>query len=208
MARDMISVDRDLALPPLNLVQPQKINTAYRIADKDGKPDSNFIILFGQVIDNLTNSINAVIVAFNTAQAAQTSADQAQTTADNAQDGVDQLAADQYVIAAPSPDLVNARVLTDTAFVTKDIATAGQIKILVDALGILNLATVILTQSISTTGSLDVTGPTTLDGGVKVTGLTETDSLRINGTNVAGIVAQAGSVLINVSGANVRFLTG
>lgn len=197
-----------MALPPLNQVPFQGINPAYAITAKGDKPDGNFLIQLNSALQAINQSINAIVVAFNTAQAAQTSADQAQTTADNAQDGVDQLAADQYVIAAPSPDLVNARVLTDTAYVTKDIATAGQIKILVDALGILNLATVVLTQSISTTGSLDVTGPTTLDGGVKVTGLTETDSLRINGTNIAGVVVQAGSVLINVSGTNVRFLTG
>lgn len=198
-----------MALPPLNQVPFQGINPAYAITAKGDKPDGNFLIQLNLALQAINQSINAIVIAFNAAQAAQatadqaqTSADGAQTTADGAQAGVDTLAADQYIIAAASPDLMNARVLTDTAFVTKNIATAGQLKIIVDALGILNLATVALTQNLSTSGSASV------GAGLTVTGLTTTDSLRINGTVVTGAVVQTGSVVINIAGTNVRFLTG
>lgn len=185
-----------MALPPLSTVPLMGINPSYSITAKGDKPDPNLIIQFNTIVQTLTQQINAIVVAFNAAQAAQTTADGAQSTADGAQTGVDQLAADQYVIAAASPDLPNARVLTDTATVTKDIATAGQIKILVDALAILNGAMVALTQ------------PVTAGAGLKVTGLTETDSLRIDTAATVAAVVQTAYVPVNINGTVYKLLLG
>lgn len=204
-----------MALPPLSLVKLQGLNTAYTIATKDGKPDPNFIIQFQTLIDNLTQQINAIVVAFNTAEtaqgtadSAQASADNAQTTANGAQAGVDTLAADQYLIAAASPDLANARVATPTATVTFDFGTAGQFKVDVDALAILNLAAVVLTQNLSTTGTLHADGAATLGAGLTVTGQTETGSLDIDTTVTVATTAQVGYVTINIGGIPTKFLTG
>lgn len=190
-------------LPPLNTVPLMGINPAYSITAKGDKPDPNLIIQFNTIVQTLTQQINAIVVAFNTAQAAQSTADTAQTTADGAQSSAndaqaaaDALMADQYLIAAASPDLANARVATPTATVTFDFGTAGQFKIDVDALAILNLATIMFTQ------------PITAGAGLTVVGQTETDSLRIDTAVTVAATAQVGYVTIDIGGTPTKFLTG
>lgn len=204
-----------MALPPLPAVKLQGLNPAYTVTTKDGKPDPNFMIQFNQLINSLVAQINAIVVSYNTATAAQDAADtaqgtadDAQTTADTAQDGVDALTADQYVIAAPSPDLMNARVLTPSAGVTFDTGTAAQIAILVDALAILNDAAVVLTQNLSTTGTFSAAGAVALGAGVKVTGLTETDTLQIDTPAVVAITPQTAYVPVNINGVVYKMLLG
>lgn len=197
-----------MALPPVPTLKLQGLNTAYTIATKDGKPDPNFIIQFNTLVGNLVSAFNAAVVAFNTATAAQVSANTAQDTANTAQDGVDALAADQYIIAAPSPDLTNARVIEGGLGVTFDTATAAQIKILVNALLILNGAPVALTEALSTSSTLDVTGAAALHGGLAVTGGTVTDTLQINQAVTVATTAQVGYVMINLNGVNTKVLTG
>lgn len=135
----------------------------------------NFVKLAAQVLPTLT-------------VLAQQSADAAQASANAAQDGVDQLVADQYVIAAPSPDLTNARVLTAANHVSFDTATAEQIKIIVDALPILNSAPVVLTE------------PITASAGAEITGGLETDTLRIDATETIATVTSDRWIPINISG--------
>lgn len=60
-----------MALPPLSPIKLQGLNPSYLIATKDGKPDPNFIIQFNTLIKNIVDQVNAIIIAYNAAQGAQ-----------------------------------------------------------------------------------------------------------------------------------------
>jgi hypothetical protein len=172
-----------MAADPTILPIPNRSDLASFIKDpKTLNFFEQFVKLAAQVLPELT------ALAQQEAENAQTAANNAQDTANNAQDGVDQLAADQYVIAAPSPDLINARVMTAANHVSFNTATAGQIKIIVDALAILNTVPVVLTE------------PLTTNAGAAITGGLETDTLRIDQAETVAVVTSDRWIPVNIGG--------
>lgn len=150
-------------------------------------------------VDEAQATAESAQAAANAAQAtangAVSDAADAQTTADGAQAGVLLLNAAPFLTFAASATLSNERVATDTATVTFDLGTAGQVKISVDALAILNaLATITFTKPITSTGALTATGAVDIQNTLRC------DSLRIDDTPAASVTAASHALPINLNG--------
>jgi hypothetical protein len=118
-----------------------------------------------------------------TAAAASTTASAASAAASAAQGGVLALNAAPFVTLATSATLSNERVVTAAGGVSFDTATAGQLKIIVDALAILNaLASIVFTKPVDVQGAL------------------QCDSLRIDAAPAASVTAASHALAINLSG--------
>lgn len=116
------------------------------------------------------------------ADGAQSAADTAQTAAAAAQSTADTIAAAAFVVLGLSGALSAERVLTPGPGVTLDVSVANAVTLLVDALAILNLAAINLTQ------------PTRVTGGLR------TDTLRLDDTLTASVTASDHSVPISIGG--------
>lgn len=143
----------------------------------------------------------------------------AQDDATNALDQLAVLVTLDFVILTASDKLTNARVLGGDLGVSLDEATAGQVKIAVNALTILNaLATigftppVTMAETLDVTGNFtagadaDVTGDLTVSGALTVSGLTkangglECSTLRVDQAPTATATPSDHSIPINVDG--------
>ena len=168
--------------------------------------DGDFYIPRKELSQVFTNPsiLDAMERTLQIVQATPEGIDQAQQTADGAQAAADQAALDAaaadaaaaaaqggvtalqgapYVVFTASPTLSSERVLTAGGGVTYDIATAGQIKIIVDALAILNALS-----------SIPFTKP------VDVQGALQCDSLRIDAAPAASVTAASHALPINLNG--------
>lgn len=124
----------------------------------------------------------AVTAAQTTATSAQGTADTAAIAAAAAQSTADTIAAAALVVLALSGALDNERVLTGGAGVTLDTATASVVKVVVNALTILNAAPVVITQ------------PTDVQNSLRC------DSLQIDQAPSASVTAASHALAINLNG--------
>lgn len=142
------------------------------------------------VINTLPNSVDQ---AQASAEAAANDAAAAQASADAAAASANTIAGAAFVVLAASSALSNERILSGGTGVTLDTATAGQVKVLVDALAILNAAAVVLTQ--------DLTAPN-----VTATGTVKGASLETTQTPTAAVTAQSHYVPIVLGGVTYKLL--
>jgi hypothetical protein len=146
-------------------------------------------------------TLTAFETALQVVQATPEGIDQAQQAADQAaldaaaaaaaasgaQGGVLALNAAPFVTFAASATLSAERILTGSAGVTLDVATAGLIRILVNALAILNVAPVVLTQALSAPSA-------------DIQGALQCDSLRIDAAPAASVTAASHALAISLNG--------
>lgn len=145
--------------------------------------DPRTLLAFETALQVVQATPEGIDQAQTAADDAQTSADQAALDAAAAQGGVLALNAAPYVTFGASATLSNERVLTAAGGVTFDTATASQIKIIVDALAILNaLATIDFTKPVDVQAAL------------------RCDSLRIDQAATATATASTHSIPINING--------
>lgn len=140
-----------------------------------------------QAVEGLFQLASQSPAAINEAQQAADDAAAAAAAADAAaaaaQGGVLALNAAPYVTFGASATLSNERVATAANGVSFDTVTAGQIKILVDALAILNALT-----------SIDFTKPVDVQAALRC------DSLRIDANPAASVTAASHALPINLNG--------
>lgn len=150
-------------------------------------------------VDEAQSTAEAAQAAANAAQVtangAVSDAADAQAAADGAQAGVLLLNAAPFITFATSATLSNERVATSTATVTFDLGTAGQVKIGVDALAILNaLTTIAFTKPITSSGTFTSTGAVDIQAALRC------DSLRIDATPAASVTAASHALPIDLNG--------
>lgn len=140
--------------------------------------DNRTLIAF----ENIQRSASQVGAAADAASTAQVTADASAAAAAAAQSAADTIAAAAFVVLAASGALSAERVLTGDTGVSLDVATAGLVKIAVNALAILNAAPVVLTQPVDVQAAL------------------QCDSLRIDAAPTATATASTHSIPISISG--------
>jgi len=138
-----------------------------------------------QVVQATPESIDEVQAAADAAAADAAAADAAAVAA---QGTANAIAAAPFATFAASAALSNERVFTAANNVSFDLATAAQIKIIVDALAILNAAAINLTQALTTTQAVDVQA------------LLRCDSFRIDQTPTASVTAATHYIPISANG--------
>lgn len=152
--------------------------------------DQRTLLAFESALQVVQATPEGIDQAQQTADGAQTAAEQAaldaaaaDAAAAAAQGGVLALNAAPYVTFGASATLSNERVVTAGGGVTFDTATAGQIKIIVDALAILNaLTSIVFTKPVDVQGAL------------------QCDSLRIDAAPAASVTAASHALAINLNG--------
>lgn len=130
----------------------------------------------------MTDTPPAVNDAQDTATASGVRADAAQVTADTAIAAINAIKAAQFVVLALSGTLTGERVLVGATGVSLDVGTPDQVKIVVDALAILNSAAITLTQAVDVQAAL------------------RCDSLQVDQTPAATVTASDHSIPINCNG--------
>jgi hypothetical protein len=141
--------------------------------------DPRTLKAFQAALSVVQQTPQAVEDAQGTADQAAIDAAAAQAAASGAQTDVDLIKAASLVVFSAAAVLTNERVLTGSTGVTIDTATAGQIKVLVDALAILNGAAISLTQPVDVQGSLRCDS-LRVDVATTATGTLSTHSIPIN----------------------------
>jgi len=152
--------------------------------------DPRTLMAFETALQVVQATPEGIDQAQQAAEGAQTAADDAaaaaaaaDAAAAAAQGGVLALNAAPYVTFGASATLSNERVVTAANGVSFDTLTAGQIKILVDALAILNALT-----------SIDFTKPVDVQAALRC------DSLRIDASPAASATAASHALPINLNG--------
>lgn len=150
--------------------------------------DPRTLKAFQAALNVVQQTPQAVEDAQLAADAAAVDAAAAAAAASGAQSDVDLIKAAALVVFSSAAILSNERVLSGGTGVTIDTASAGLVKVVVDALSILNSAAINLTQALTTTAAVDVQNSL------------RCDSFRVDATPAATATLSTHSIPIDCNG--------